>query len=98
MISNDTKFGYEKILGLRGDRTGQKKRSLEARADAFSRLKIPPLLSFFRSTGVQAYDGTTTIQPLICFLTYQQSNVKSLVERSVNGPNFVVLVSARTSV
>ena len=38
MISNDTKFGYEKILGLRGDRT--KKRSLEARADAFSRLKI----------------------------------------------------------
>ena len=39
MISNDTKFGYEKILGLRGDRTGQKKRSLEARADAFSRLK-----------------------------------------------------------
>ena len=37
MISNDTKFGYEKILGLRGDRT--KKRSLEARADAFSRLK-----------------------------------------------------------
>ena len=23
MISNDTKFGYEKILGLRGDRTGQ---------------------------------------------------------------------------
>ena len=37
MISNDTKFGYEKILGLRGDRT--KKRSLEARADAYSRLK-----------------------------------------------------------
>ena len=37
MISNDTKFEYEKILGLRGDRT--KKRSLEARADAFSRLK-----------------------------------------------------------
>ena len=37
MISNDTKFGYEKILGLSGDRT--KKRSLEARADAFSRLK-----------------------------------------------------------
>ena len=47
MISNDTKFGYEKILGLRGDRTGQdrtgqdrtKKRSLEAQADAFSRIK-----------------------------------------------------------
>ena len=38
MISNDTKFGYEKILGLRGD-TQDKKRSLEARADAFSRLK-----------------------------------------------------------
>ena len=40
MISNDTKFGYEKILGLRGDRQDRtKKRSLEARADAFSRLK-----------------------------------------------------------
>jgi hypothetical protein len=40
MISNDTKFGYEKILGLRGDRQDRtKKRSLEARAEAFSRLK-----------------------------------------------------------
>ena len=43
MISNDTKFGYEKILGLRGDRT--KKRSLEARADAFLRLKNVGMLS-----------------------------------------------------
>ena len=43
MISNDTKFGYEKILGLRGDRQDRtKKRSLEARADAFSRLKMAP--------------------------------------------------------
>ena len=24
MISHDTNYGYEKILGLRGDRTGQK--------------------------------------------------------------------------
>ena len=40
MISNDTKFGYEKILGLRGDRQTGQKRSLEARADAFSRLKM----------------------------------------------------------
>ena len=44
MMSHDTNYGYKKILGLRGDRqtdrqTGQK-RSLEARADAFSRLKI----------------------------------------------------------
>ena len=31
-------LGYEKILGLRRDKEGQK-RSLEARADAFSRLK-----------------------------------------------------------
>ena len=41
MMSHDTNYGYKKILGLRGDRqdrTGQK-RSLEARADAFSRLK-----------------------------------------------------------
>ena len=43
MMSHDTNCGYKKILGLRGDRTGQgragQKRSLEARADAFSRLK-----------------------------------------------------------
>ena len=42
MMSHDTNYGYKKILGLRGDRqdrTGQK-RSLEARADAFSRLKM----------------------------------------------------------
>ena len=41
MMSHDTNYGCKKILGLRGDRqdrTGQK-RSLEARADAFSRLK-----------------------------------------------------------
>ena len=38
MMSHDTNCGYKKILGLRGDRAGQK-RSLEARADAFSRLK-----------------------------------------------------------
>ena len=42
MLSHDTNCGYKKILGLRGDRqtdrTGQK-RSLEARADAFLRLK-----------------------------------------------------------
>ena len=41
MISNDKIFEYEKILGLRADRTGQdKKQSLEARADAFLCLKI----------------------------------------------------------
>ena len=42
MISNDKIFEYEKILGLRADRRGQdrrKKQSLEARADAFLRLK-----------------------------------------------------------
>ena len=37
MMNHDTNYGYNKILGLRGDR---QKRSLEARADAFSRLKI----------------------------------------------------------
>ena len=41
MMSHDTNYGYKKILGLRGDRqTDRQKRSLEARADAFSRLKI----------------------------------------------------------
>ena len=49
MMSHDTNCGYKKILGLRGDRTGQgragQKRSLEARADAFWRLKNHPKLS-----------------------------------------------------
>ena len=39
MMSHDTNYGYKKILGLRGDRQTGQKRSLEARADAFSRLK-----------------------------------------------------------
>ena len=36
MMNHDTNYGCNKILGLRGDR---QKRSLESRADAFSRLK-----------------------------------------------------------
>ena len=39
MMSHDTNYGYKKILGLRGDRQTGQKRSLEAQADAFSRLK-----------------------------------------------------------
>ena len=40
MTSNDTNFGYEKIwLGLMAHKD-EKKKSLEARADAFFRLKI----------------------------------------------------------
>ena len=38
MMSHDTNYGYKKIFRLKGRQTGQK-RSLEARADAFSRLK-----------------------------------------------------------
>jgi hypothetical protein len=39
-ISNDANFGYEKILGLMADRDKDKEKLLlEARADAFSRLK-----------------------------------------------------------
>ena len=40
MMSHDTNYGYKKIFRLKGRQTGQK-RSLEARADAFSRLKNP---------------------------------------------------------
>ena len=40
MMSYGTNYGYKKIFRLKGRQTGQKKRSLEARADAFSRLKI----------------------------------------------------------
>ena len=40
VMSHDTNYGYKKILGLRGDRQKKgQKRSLEAQADAFSRLK-----------------------------------------------------------
>ena len=39
MMSHDTNYGYKKIFRLKGRQTGQK-RSLEAGADAFSRLKI----------------------------------------------------------
>jgi hypothetical protein len=56
MMSHDTNCGYKKILGLRGDRTGQgragQKRSLEARADAFSRLKITTRFSLLNIVWV----------------------------------------------
>ena len=39
MMSHDTNYGYKKIFGLRGDRQTGQKQSLEAQADAFSRLK-----------------------------------------------------------
>ena len=68
MINNDTKFGYEKILGLRGDRT--KKRSLEARADAFSRLKND--FSCFDFLGTIIFCAThpgPPQQPLFQFLS-----------------------------
>ena len=52
MISNDTNFGFEKILGLVID----KKRSLEARADAFSRLKrIEIYFYFFNFRNLKIY-------------------------------------------
>ena len=62
MISNDTKFGYEKILGLRGDRqdrTGQK-RSLEVRADAFSRLKISKNIMKMYFKGYESKENKTS--------------------------------------
>ena len=47
MMSHDTNYGYKKILGLmdkdKDKDKDKEKRSLEARADAFSRLKIESL-------------------------------------------------------
>ena len=51
-------LGYEKILGLRGDRT--KKQSLEARADAFSRLKKLFKMTFMRTEAYFALAPSKT--------------------------------------
>jgi hypothetical protein len=90
----------EFFLGLRRAFTKQKFDAnvyLKKGVPNFLCTRIPPILkprtflSFFNSTtvGVQAYDGTTKIWTIYNFSTNDktagQSNVMSLVKRSVDG-------------